>query len=139
MEQNNRKAFASFYTHQAAFSGLAPAASDSKEIKIDSDSDFVVVKLAYFADIAAAGQTDSSRVIPLVNVLITDSASDSQLMKAPVPVPNIFGTGQIPFILPAPHVFRASGTISVAVTNFDAANTYNLTLSLIGYKKFLRG
>jgi len=138
-QPNNRKTYASFYTHQAAFSGLAAGGVDSKEIKIDSDSDFTVVKLCYFADIAAAGQEDATRVIPLVNVLITDSASDAQLMRAPVPVPNIFGTGQIPFILPAPHVFRASGTISIAVTNFDAANTYNLTLSLIGFKQFLRG
>lgn len=129
----------SFYVHRAKFDELAPEATQTTEIKIEADSDFFVYKLAYFADIAAAGQTDSSRVVPLVNVLITDGGSDRQLMRSPVPVPTIFGTGEIPFILPAPHRFRASSTISVAVTNFDEADTYNLTLALIGFKKFVRG
>jgi len=128
----------SFYVHQAKFLGLAPAAQATTEIKIESDSDFFVYKLAYTADLAAAGQTDSSRVIPLITVLITDGGSDRQLMRAPIPVPSIFGTGQIPFILPDPHRFKASSTISIAVTNYDAANTYNLYLDLIGFKKFVR-
>jgi len=129
----------SFYTHQAVFLALAAAAQASVEIKIEADSDFFWYKAAFFADIAAAAQTDSARVIPLVNVLITDTASDRQLMRSEVPVPSIFGTGQIPFILPAPHKFRASGNISVAVTNFSAATTYNLRLQLIGYKKQRKG
>lgn len=128
----------SFYVHQASFAGLAAAAQATTEIKIEADSDFYVYKLVYFADLAAAAQTDSTRVIPLVNVLVTDGGSDRQLMRQPVPVPSIFGTGEIPFILPSPHVFRASSTLSVAVTNFSAAQTYNLVLSFVGFKKFVK-
>lgn len=133
------KELISFFTHQATFSALAPAATNSVEINIETDSDFFWYKAAYFADLAAAAQTDATRVIPLVNVLITDGGSDRQLMRSAVPVPSIFGTGQIPFILPAPHQFKASSTISVQATNFDAAATYNLRLQLIGYKKFVKG
>lgn len=129
----------SFFVHQATFTALAAAADGSVEIKVEADSDFYWYKAAYFADIAAAAQTDSTRVIPLVTVLITDNGSDRQLMRSAVPVPSIFGTGEIPFILPAPHRFMASSTFSVAVTNFDAAATYNLRLQFIGYKKFLKG
>lgn len=128
-----------FYIYPITFAALAAGGSASSTINIQSDADFFCYKTTYFADIAAAAQTDSSRVIPLVTVLITDTASDQQLMQAPVPVPAMFGTGEIPFILPAPHRFRASGTIGIQVTNFDAASAYNLRLMFIGFKMYLKG
>ena len=133
------KDIVSFYTHQASFAALAAAGSDSFEIKIEADSDFFWYKATYFADIAAAAQTDSTRVVPLCTVLVTDGGSDRQLMRSPVPVSSIFGTGEIPFILPSPHRFEANSTVSIAVANFDAASTYNLRLLFIGYKKYRKG
>lgn len=131
------KGFGSFFTHTITFSALAAGASNSGEIKIDTDADFFWYKAAYFADIAAAAQTDGTRVIPLVTVLVTDTGSARQLQSAATPIPSLFGTGEIPFILPAPHKFKAGSNISVDVTNFDAAATYNLRLQFIGFKKFL--
>lgn len=136
---DDKKDYVSFYTHQATFSGLAASGNASTEIKVESDSDFFWYKATYFADISAAAQTESGRVIPLCTVLITDGGSDRQLMRSAVPVTSVFGTGEIPFILPSVHRFKASATISIAVTNFSAATTYNLRLMLIGYKKFRRG
>ena len=134
----NGKDLISMYAHQVTFLALAPAASTTQIITIESDSDFFWYKATYQADIAAAAQTDSTRVVPLCTVLITDNGSDRQLMRAAVPVPSIFGTGETPFILPAPHKFLASASVTVQVTNFDAAATYNLRLQFVGYKKFIR-
>ncbi|MES9901027.1 MAG: hypothetical protein ABW148_18675 [Sedimenticola sp.] len=125
-----------FYVYEEDFSALASGASDIGSINIQADSDFVVQKLTYFADIAAAAQLDGTRIIPLVTIQITDSGSGRNLMEAPVALSNIFGTGELPFILPQPKLFLARSTISISVTNFDAAVTYNLRLSLIGYKVF---
>ena len=125
-----------FFVYEIDFSSLANGTNDTGNIDIQADSDFIVQKLTYFADIAAAVQTDSSRVIPLATVQITDTGSGRNLFNNAVPIPSIFGTGQIPFILPMPKLFLARSTVNFTVANFSLASTYNIRLSLIGYKKF---
>ena len=87
----------------------------------------------------AAAQTESTRVIPLVTMQVTDSGSGRNLFESPVAVPSLFGTGELPFILPTPKLFSARSTITIAVANFDTAATYNLRFSFIGYKAFDTG
>jgi len=113
---------------------LAAGASSSDIINIEADSDFILQKLSYEADIAGAAFTDSSRPIPNVNVQLIDSGSGRQLMQNPLPIPSIFGTGELPFILSNPRFFAKNSTIQVAYTNFDAAIGYSIRLSFIGYK-----
>ena len=127
-----------FYIYTLSLTA-ASGATATGNIPIQADSDFILEKLTYIADIANAGQTDSSRIVPLITVLITDSGSGRQLMSAAVPVPNIFGTGQIPFILPTPRLFKARANIAVSVANYDAADDYNIKLSFIGKKLFDMG
>ena len=125
-----------FYIYEEDFSALANGATATGSINIQADSDFVLQKLTYFADIAAAVQTDSSRVVPLVTVQITDTGSGRNLMETATPISNIFGTGEIPFILPQPKLFLARSNINITVANFSAGTTYNLRLALIGHKVF---
>jgi len=125
-----------FYTYQEDFTGVASGASATGNINIQADSDFVMQKLTYHADIAAATVTDSSRVVPNMTVIITDTGSGRQLMESAVPIASLFGTGQLPFILPTPRLFLARSTINIVVANFDAAVTYNLRLSFTGYKQY---
>lgn len=130
-------AYKDFFTYELDFSALAASATATQTIQIQADSDFIWQKACYVADIAAAAQTDSARVIPLVTVLLTDSGAGRQLMNSAVPIPALFGTGQIPFILPRPRIFRAQSVVTVQVTSYVAAGTtYNLRLSLIGEKGF---
>ena len=91
---------------------------------------------AQFSDIAAAIQTDSSRVIPVATVLITDSGSGRQFMDSDVPVASIFGTGALPFVLPQPKIVSARSNLTVKVTNLTAGTTYNIRLAFIGVKLF---
>ena len=128
-----------FYVYQEDFSALANGTSATGNINIQADSDFVLQKITYFADIAAAAQTDSTRVIPLITMQVTDSGSGRNLFESPVAVPSLFGTGELPFILPTPKLFSARSTITITVANFDAAATYNLRFSFIGYKAFDTG
>lgn len=128
-----------FYIYQEDFSGLAAGTSATGNVNIQADSDFVLQKITFFADIAAAAQTESTRVIPLVSMQVTDSGSGRNLFESAVPIAAIFGTGELPFILPTPKLFSARSTITINVSNFDAAATYNLRFSFIGYKAFDTG
>jgi len=126
-----------FYIYEEDFVPLLASATGIGSINIQADSDFVVQKLTYFAYADPTGtlQTPTTRIIPTATVQITDSGSGRNLMEAPVPISNVFGTGELPFILPQPKLFLARTTITVSVTNLDDANVY-IRLSLIGYKVF---
>lgn len=118
---------------------LAAGGVFNGNINILADSDFKLIKLAGLADLAGAAQTDNSRVLPLVSINMTDTGSGRQLMSAAVPWGAIVGSGQLPFILPVPRIFKARSNIAVVITNYSAATAYNLRLSLIGTKIFQLG
>ena len=123
-----------FYIYEAEALALAPAGSANDIINIEADSDFILQKFAWQADIAAAAYTTNTRPWPNVTVQLIDSGSGRQLMQNPIPVTSFMGDGQLPFILPNPRKFLRNSTIQIAFTNFDAAVTYNLRLAFIGYK-----
>lgn len=133
---NAKNTIHDFYTYGLDFASLLQGTSATGQISIQADSDFVVQKLTYQADIAAATQTDSSRVVPNVTVQIKDTGSGRELFSTAVPLSSVFGSGQLPFILPQPKIFLARSTISITVANFDAAADYNIRLAFIGYKIF---
>lgn len=128
-----------FFVYQLDFVGIAAGATGTGNIQIQADSDFKWVKATHGSNIANAAQTDSTRVIPLATINVTDSGSGRQLMSAPVPIENIFGDGLLPFILPVPRIFRGRSSISVSVVNFSAGSTYNIRLSFVGTKLFKMG
>jgi len=128
-----------FYVYEQDFDLLASGSSATGNVNIQADSDFVLQKLTVFADIAGAAQLSDSRVVPLCSLQVTDSGSGRQLFESAVPVPAIFGNGELPFILPTPKLFPARSTITLNVANFSAATTYNLKFALIGYKVFNTG
>lgn len=105
-------------------------------IQIQADSAFKWTKATYYADIGGAVFTESARPIPQVSIQIQDTGSSRVLFNNAVPVPNVFGTGQLPFILPVPYVFRPRSAMQLTVQNFSAASAYNLRLSFIGSKIF---
>ncbi len=123
-----------FYTYTAAVAAIAVGANANAVINIEADADFILQKLTFYADIAGAAQLSGTRIIPNVEIQITDTGSGRQLMSNPVPVPAIFGTGELPFILPNPRLFRKNSTIQIAFTSFEAAITPDVFLAFIGYK-----
>lgn len=125
-----------FFVYEAGVTAIAAGGTVTDTIQIQSDADFIWQKATYFADNAAAQQTDSSRVIPNCLIQITDAGSNRQLFFNPVPIPNVFGTGVLPFILPNPRLFLKSSTIQIDFTSFDAAATPDIRLSFIGYKLY---
>lgn len=126
-----------FFTYELDFASLAANGGTAQSsFTVQADSNFLWQYGTFFADVAAAAQDDSSRVLPLISCTITDSSSGRQLMSGNTPLLALFGTGQLPFILPSPRFFRAQTQVNVSLLNFSAASTYNLKLSFIGTKFF---
>ncbi len=126
-----------FFIYELDFAAVASAGGTAQSsFTVQADSNFLWQQGCFFADVDAAGETNDTRVLPLMTVVIQDTASGRQLSSQPVPVVSQFGYGSLPFILPSPRFFRANSQVTVTVTNYDAADDYNLRLSFIGTKFF---
>lgn len=125
-----------FFIYELDFASIAASGTASSSFTVQADSNFLWQYGAFFADIAGATQTDSSRVVPAISATILDTSSGRQLMSAAVPITSLFGTGQLPFLLPTPRFFRAQTQVTVNLTNFSAATAYVLKLQFIGTKFF---
>lgn len=135
---NPKYSYKDDFTYNVGLSGtLAPAASQSATFNIDGDSDFFLVKTAVHAMVGDDGTTYANNICPSVTVVITDTTSGRSLMNEPVPLPNIAGTGQLPFIWPIVRLFAAKSTIKVDFANITDGITYSdVELSFIGIKAF---
>jgi hypothetical protein len=112
-----------FFSYTTGRQAVAPAATVVSNILIQADSAFEIIKLVGYADVAGAAETANTRVIPNALILITDTGSGRQLMSAAVPYGSLFGAGEMPFIWPR-------------ITSFEAANTNNIAITLVGNKIF---
>lgn len=129
-----------FFVYDIDFLAIAAAGGTATgQIQIQADADFELQKLTHFSDVAAAAQTEATRVLPLVTVQITDTGTGRQMFNAPVPIPAMFGDGRIPFILPTTKVFSRNASVSFVLSNYSAATAYNVRLQLIGAKIFTYG
>lgn len=126
-----------FYSYTQRAAALAAAATTGLVFQIEADSYFYLNALSYTADIAAGPLTDSTNVVPLVTVVLFDSGSGRQLMANPVPINSIFGYNGAPFRLPKPRRFAATSQITATLVNYSAATTYNLSLTLSGFKVYV--
>jgi len=137
--QPQRQYVEDWFTYELDQLSLAAGGVANNNIQIQADSDFKLTKISGMADIAAAVQTASTLVIPLITINIVDTGSGRTLMSNPVPWGAIVGTPGLPFILPVPRIFKQRSNISIALTNYSAATTYNLHLALEGTKIFTLG
>lgn len=125
-----------FFAYNLTVSSIAAAAVASSTILIEADSMFVAQKLTVFATIAGAAVTESTEVLPLVTLQITDQGSGRNLFNQPTAIPTICGSGQRPFILPIPRAFKSNSALLLTFSNYSAATTYRLDVTLSGLKVF---
>lgn len=118
---------------------LAPAGSVNLSQSIDTDSDFYWTKGAIFVDVANDGTTWDLQQVPNLLITVTDGTTGRSMSNAPVPVANLFGTAQLPFILPVAKYFGARSLIQLVVSNPTDNITYSsIRFSFHGVKAFLR-
>jgi hypothetical protein len=126
-----------FFTYSTGrLAALATGASSTTNIQIQADSDFVIEKMTYDADLAGVARTVNSEIIPNVLVLLTITGSGLTLTSVPVPLNTLFGNGKLPFILPYPRLLPASSVLQVLLTSYEAASAPSLTLNFVGRKRY---
>lgn len=125
-----------FFIYEVDFSALASGGSQTSSFTVQQEADFLLTKINMSPNIAAAAYTQSATPVPLVTIMINDTGSGRNLMSSAVPLPNLFGSAGLPFILPRQRLFVASSVVNITLTNYDAATTYNISLSFIGEKAF---
>lgn len=121
----------------ANVTGLASTnVNGTSNIQIDNGYDFYWYALTHQADIAGAIQTESSRVIPLVTVLINDSSASRNLANNPTPIETLSGTGEFPYRTIRPRLFPANTVITFTWVSYVASGTTysNLYHLLHGYR-----
>lgn len=136
--------YRSFFTYEADTlqnypTGLIPGATANLTFNIAKDSDFFWTKFGVAGFLAADGYTQSTQPIPGVNITLVNATNGRQYMNQPVPLANMSGSGQLPFILPVVTLWEALTTIQVTLQNVTDNTTYsNLQLSFLGIKAFLK-
>ncbi len=121
-----------FFVYTAEFLPLSASATQTFEIAIQADSDFVIV-----AGVRVVTTTDNLTVQTFVPELvrILDTGSGRELTDRAVHIENWFGTAQLPAYWPYPKVIRASSTLQTTLQNLEA-NDRNARLSYLGFKVF---
>ena len=129
-----------YYIYSATAS-LDAGGTGFDNIQIEADSDFIWQKATYTALAKADPEavTESSRIIPAATVLLTDTGSGRQLSDEAQNIPGMFGTGELPFILPTPRLMQARTTLQVAFSNLDQNTGVDIRLMFIGYKAYRAG
>lgn len=125
------------YTFPVNFANLAAAGTANGSFFVDAAAPFMLVEMNYFATpYAVTVMTNATRLIPAINIQITEQSSNRNWQSAAVAVPTIFGSGENPWFLPQPRLIPANTTVSMTVANFDSAQAYNLYLSFIGFRLY---
>lgn len=125
-----------FFSYSTPRTAVAQGGTATVNITIESNSDFLIEKMTFSADVAAAAQTWSTRISPNVQVQLNATGSGRNLLNISTDLRNLFGSGEIPFILPRAYLLPAASTLQVTFTSFEAVNANNITLSFIGRKLF---
>lgn len=121
------------YAYSLTFTGLAPAATATQILTINSNADFVLTGISHHANVAAAAQNSGTKTVPLVRASIVDTGSARPFFNTAADLENISanivadGRG-----LPFPRWLAGNTSIQVQLTNYDAAATYGIELLFNG-------
>ena len=130
-----------FFTYESDITAtLATNTSATLTFNIAGDSDFFWTKFAAFALVAGTATTYSAQQLPAVTILIVNTTTGRQYSSAAVPLANMAGTAQFPFILPQITLWQKKSTIQITLQNegstANGVDYSNLHLSFHGIKAF---
>jgi hypothetical protein len=123
-----------FAGYQAKLTGVLSGASATDNIIIQADADFVIQYLT-----STVISNNAVLASPLATVQITDTRSNATLFDEPVPLLSVFGSAQLPFILPSPYRVVRSSTLVVTVNNLNSAAAVDYYLNFLGTKLYQSG
>jgi len=120
------------YAYNTTFSSLTAGASQTNIINITANADFIATGFHHRANVAAGAQNVSTKVAPLVRMLVTDSGSNEQFTNVAVDLENYSTNGNIINSLPYPRIISGRSSLTIALTSYEASNTLNIDIMLEG-------
>lgn len=126
-----------FFSYPLPAVTLAAGAAGGETIRIESATDFLWFKSTFWADDdpVTLAQTAATRVLPSWDVQVQVSGTDRNLFQQALPLPALFGSGEIPFVLPAPLVLYANSEVRFDFTSRDTRDLRVVPI-LIGLKDY---
>lgn len=121
------------YGYSATFAAVTQNATQTQNINIAANADFIFIGMRHRMWLAAAGQTVSTKNTPIGRVLLIDSGSNEQFTQQAVQLDN-FSTNDAKVIeLPYPRILAGRTTLTVQYTNNSpAAESQNVEIFLNG-------
>lgn len=120
------------FVYPATWIPIAASATEAKNIQVESDSDFWILAMT-------ATVRDTTNAITLAQwpgtVQVRDGGSGSFWFGDAVNFDSVFGTGQFPFVLPAPRKVPRSGTLAIELKNLEAT-ARNIRVEFHGFKVY---
>lgn len=134
--QNSQRVATDFFVYDVIFLTLTAGTTQTNNIQIQADSDFEIQKLTAQV-FQTLGADQSNTVTQAISILATDTGTGRQLSDIAVPLSAMFGTAQLPFILPNTKILAARSILAIQATNYSSAVSYaRIQLSFIGRKIF---
>jgi len=127
---------ATFYVYEVDTVNFLNQTSVPLTFQIAQDSDFFWTKFCAFALESSTATSRSGDQLPACTALIANTTTGRQYSSNPVPLPNIAGNAQFPFILPVMTLWAATSVIQITLFNEGDIEYSNLQLSFIGVKAF---
>lgn len=135
----NNTAYASrnYFVYEADITAtLNAAAGANLTFNIAGDSDFFWTKFSVFATVGGVATLRNADQLPYVTMLLVNTTTGRQYSSSAVPLPNMAGTGSLPFILPQITMWQRKSTIQCQLQNVGNVNYTALNLSFHGIKAF---
>ena len=134
---NNAYASRNYFVYEADTTvALNAGAGANLTFNIAGDSDFFWTKFSAFATVGGVATLRNADQLPYVTMLLVNTTTGRQYSSSAVPLPNIAGTGTLPFILPQITMWQRKSTIQVQLQNVGNVNYSVLNLSFHGIKAF---
>lgn len=125
----------SIYTVDVA--AISTGASGSGSFTVQTDSDFVIQQITGRAWVTT---TEATVTDPIATVQITDTGSQFNLFSAPTYWSMVFGTAQLPFILPVPRLVKANAKVNVTINVVLETTADNeFQIAFIGHRLYSLG
>lgn len=134
-----------FFVYTFFLASLAPGDSGIPiSLTIQNDSQFLWQKTSFYCSYPQVGvfgpYQEAGRALPAIAAQFVDTSSARLQFNRATNLSSIAGSGSFPFILPETKIFQPKSTITLELSNYDAAVTYsNIYVNMIGTKVYLAG
>lgn len=122
-----------FSVYAVTISAVASGGNSPGTINIQADSAFMI---QYMIGIAFDTVTNAEVASPRARVQIKDTGSGADLFNEPLFFRNIFGTAQLPLVVPTPRILSPNSSLLFSLTNDFSTNPVTYQMALHGRKLY---